>query len=134
MQLMSPWFPDATRISTTLNYFDLDNRRLIDAQHSIVMEVALLDPATLEGDLSPQRCCDAEDDTALDLGHDNVRIDSDASVQDAHDTVDVHLTGLQNRDLGNLRHEATECIVHADAAAASVRKRLTPTRNFGRSV
>ena len=65
--------------------------RFVDAQHPIVVEVRLLDPPVLEGDLAPQRCCDAEDDAALHLRNDGVWIDRHAGVDGAHDAVDVHL-------------------------------------------
>ena len=65
---------------------------------------------------------------------DDIGIDGDTGIDDANHAVDVHLAGLQDRDLRNLRHEATERIVHAHASAAPVGERLAPTCNFGRAV
>ena len=58
---------DAAGRLAALDEMDLDRRRLVDAQHAIVVEVALLDAAVLERDLALQRGGEAEDDAAFDL-------------------------------------------------------------------
>ena len=125
---------DAAGLLAALDDLDLDRRSLVDAQHAVVVEVRLLDAAVLERDLAPQRRGDAEDDAALHLRHDGIGIDGDAGVDDADDAVDVHLADVGDRDLGDLRHVASERVVHAYAAAASVAQRLAPAGNFRRAV
>jgi hypothetical protein len=39
---------------------NLDNRRLVDALHPIIVEVGLLDAPFVDGDLAIQGCCEAE--------------------------------------------------------------------------
>ena len=50
----------------------LDLGHLAHAQHRVVVEVALLDAAVLEGDLAVQRRRQAVDDRALDLARDDL--------------------------------------------------------------
>ena len=59
---------------------DFDGRRLVDPQHLVGIEVGLLDTPVLERDLAMERRRDAENDRALELGADGVRIDGGAAV------------------------------------------------------
>src|SRR5207245_2754091 len=85
-----------------------DHRGLVDAQHPVVVEVVLLDAAVLEGDLAPQDARDPEDDPALDLCLDGVRVDDDAAIHGADHPRDADLPLLRDRHLRNLRDVAPE--------------------------
>ena len=88
---MSCRVPRCHRDQRALDHLDIDDRSLIDAQHFIVGEVGLLDPAIFERDFAPQGGRDAEDDAALHLRHDDIGIDGDTGIDDAHDAIDMHL-------------------------------------------
>src|SRR5262245_24827054 len=68
-----------------LHQIDVDLRRLVDAQHSVVAEVGLLDAAVLDGDLAIERGRKAEYDAALHLRANGVWIDLDSTIDGAPD-------------------------------------------------
>ena len=53
-------FANASRGLAALDEMDLDRRRLIDPQHAIVVEIALLDPAVFDRDFAVERGRDSE--------------------------------------------------------------------------
>jgi len=64
----------------------VDPRHLVDAQHPVVPEVGLLNPARHDRDLAPERSRQAENDSALHLRANGVGIDLNAAIDDAPDT------------------------------------------------
>src|SRR6266446_4012795 len=60
---------------------NLDRWRLVHPQHPVIVEIALLDAAALQRDLSMERRCDAKDDPALDLRSDGIGIDDGAAIE-----------------------------------------------------
>src|SRR5262249_26801297 len=79
----SPALAHSARRLGALNDMNLDRRRLIDAQHLVSIEVALLDAAVLQRDLAVERRRDAEDDRALNLRADRVWIDDGSAIDRA---------------------------------------------------
>ncbi len=94
--------------------------RFIHAQHAIVVEVALLDAAVLQGDRAIQRRAQSEADAAFHLRFDDVRIDGRAAVNGANHPIDLDATCVIDADLGHLRHEGIERFAHRDAAALAL--------------
>ena len=76
---------DAAGRLAALDDVNLDLRRLVDAQHAVVVEVGLLDAALVDGDLAIERGGQAEDQPALELRHDGIGIDGDAGIDRAGD-------------------------------------------------
>ncbi len=79
---------------------NLYHRRLVDPEHAIIVEVALLDPAVRYGDLAVQQCAQAEDHAALDLRGNGVRIDDETAVDRAQHAGDSHVTVGGDQDVG----------------------------------
>src|SRR5207244_2925829 len=75
---------DAARRLGALDQMNLDCGRIAHAQHPVVGEVVLLDPAVLDRDLAPQGARDPEDDAALHLGPHDVRVHHGAAVHGPH--------------------------------------------------
>ncbi len=69
---------------------DLDGRYLIHAEHSVSVEVGLLDAAVLQGDLTIEGGRDAEDDRALNLRLHGIGVDDRTAVDRADDTPDAN--------------------------------------------
>src|SRR5712692_9018918 len=99
---------DATGWLGALDQMDLDHGRLAHAQHPVVVEVVLLDAAVLDGDLTPQRPGDPEDDAAFHLGLHDVGIDHGAAIDHAHYPLDAHVALLRYFDVGDLSDVAPE--------------------------
>src|SRR6202035_3382366 len=125
-------FAHAARRLATLNYVDLDGRRLVDAKHLVGVEVSLLDPAVLQRDLAMERRRDAEVDRALDLRLDGIGIDHSAAIDRADDAPDANRLVLRPFDFGNLRHIGREDQLDGDAAADPLWQRLSPAGLFRR--
>ena len=117
---------DAAGRLAALDDMDFDLRRLVDAQHPVVVEVRLLHPALLDGDLAVERGGEAEDEAALELRRDGIRIDGDAGIDRAGDAPQMHLALLVDLGLDHGGDEAAERRLHAHAAADPRRQRLAP--------
>src|SRR5580704_6302784 len=120
---------DSSRRFSALDDMDFDFRRLIDAQHSVVRKVALLDATVLDRDFPKQRSCSAEDHSTLDLGFDRPRVHSHPAVDSAHNTVHGHLAILY-RYLRHRAYVAAERVQHRYATALPLRQRLAPPRSM----
>ena len=121
-----PGLADAAHLGAALDDVDLDLRHLVDAQHAVVVEVALLDPAVLEGDGAVERRAEAEGDAALHLGLDAERVHRLAAVDGADHPVHPDLPGAVDRDLGHLGDEAAERVVDREPRARPARRRRAP--------
>ena len=81
---------------------DLDRGRFVDAHHSIVVEVALLHPPFGDGDFIVERGGEPEDEAALNLRLDAVRVDDRAAIDRRRHVADRDLAigvdlGLDDR-------------------------------------
>src|SRR5579864_6262684 len=119
----------AVRVQARRHDDDVDVlRRLVEAQHRVVVEVVLLDGALLEGDLATEGEAQAIDDAALHLRPDAVHVDGDAAVDRGPDLVDRQLLdvlafavlGVGERDVDHHGHVAEEGPVGGDAEAAAL--------------
>ena len=68
---------------------DFDFRRFEHAKHGVVVEIVLLHTAVFERDFGFEGSSEAEDDTALHLGFDDVGIDDTAAIDRADDAMDA---------------------------------------------
>ncbi len=59
---------------------NLDLRRLVDAQHAVVVEIGLLHAALVDGDLAIERRRQAENQSAFELRHDGIGIDGNPGI------------------------------------------------------
>ena len=100
---------------------NIDRWHLIDPQHAVIVEVALLDTAVPEGDFTEQRRTDAECDPALELRPHRVRIDDDSAIDGRDDALDAHFARRRDSDLRHLSDVAPERVQQRDAATASWR-------------
>src|SRR5262245_24066272 len=98
---------------------NLDCWRLVDAQHLICVEIALLDAAVLQRDLAVESCGHAKHHTALDPRLHRGGIDHRTAIRRADDAMDTHGAILCDLDFGDLREIAPEYILQDDAAATS---------------
>src|SRR5215467_10636854 len=105
---------------------DLDGWCLIHAQHLIAIEVGLLDTAVLQRDLAMERRRDAEDNRALDLRLDGVRIDDVAAIDRTDDAPYPHRSVLGHLDLGDVSQIGREDVLKRDASADPFRQWLAP--------
>ena len=96
---------------------DIDGRRLVYAQHSVGIEVGLLDTAVLERDLAIERGRDAEDHRALDLRPDGVGIDHGAAVDRTNDPPDTSRPVARYFDFRNQRQIGPEGELKGHATA-----------------
>ncbi len=117
----SPMPPGASRARHDVH---LDGRRLVDTKHLVVIEVRLLDPSVLDGDLAIQGSGDAEVHAALDLRADGVRIDDRAAIDRRHDAADPHRLVGRYRDFGHQRQIAAEDGLQGNAPTRPRRQRL----------
>ncbi len=105
---------------------DVDGRRLVDAQHAVVVEIALLHAALVDRDLAIERRSQPEEETALQLRDDGVGIDGDAGVDRAGDAMHADLAVAIDLDVGDGGDEARERNLYRDAAAAARRQGIAP--------
>ena len=105
---------------------DLDLWRLIDAQHAVVMEIGLLDPSPVDGDLAIECRGQAENQSAFQLGHNGIRIDRYAGVNGRCGSPQMDFTVLINFRFHHGRNEAAERRLYAHAAPDACRQRLAP--------
>ena len=92
-------FADAARRLAALDQMDVDRRRLVDPQHAVIVEIALLHAALVNGDLAIERGRRAEDQPALQLRDDGVGIDGDAGVDRAGDAMHVDIAVIDRLPL-----------------------------------
>src|SRR5262245_56190863 len=90
------------------------------------MEIALFDPAALEGDLIKECSTEAVDDRALHLRFDGVRMDGDAAIHCTGHALDMNFAVLGDLNFGHLRHEGSEHSLYRDPTARPFRQRLSP--------
>src|SRR5712675_3225051 len=126
----SPGLTHSARRLGVLDDVDFDRRRLIDAQDLVGIEVGLLDTAILETDLAIERRREPEHDRALDLRPDGIWIDDSAAIDCADNASDTNLSIPRHLDLSDLRHIGSEDELEGDAAADSLRQRLSPAGFF----
>src|SRR5579864_830792 len=112
---------------------NFDLWRLIDSQHLIVMEIALLDRAILDGDLARQYGSKREIDRPFGHRPYSVRVHSDATVDDAHHAVDLDRAIILHGDFGNLGAAGLTGAA-GDAPALALGQRLSPIRPFRRQL
>src|SRR6266849_1768727 len=124
-------FADPPRGLRARDQMDVDRRRLVDPQHTVVVEVVLFHAAVLECDLAPQRRADPEDDPALDLRLDGVRVHDRPAVDRRHHALDPHDAGLRDADLGDLGDVAPKGVQQGYATRAPGRQRATPSGLLG---
>src|SRR5712664_263311 len=84
-----PGFSDTTRRGIARDDVDVELGRFIQAQHPVVVEVALLNTSAPERDVSPERSRQAIYDAALELRFNDARIDRLPTVDDTGDLVDL---------------------------------------------
>ena len=111
----------------------LDHRHFGEAQHPVVVEIALLHPALVDPDLTPQRGGETVHDRALHLRFDDARVHDRPAVHRAHHAVHAHVT-VRYRDLRYLGDVAVERLPYRDAARAALGQRRTPARLVRRQV
>src|SRR4029077_367048 len=80
----------------------VDARRFVDAQQRVVVEIALLGPPGLEGDLARQRRAQCLDDAAFHLRHDGVRMHGEDRIDDANHAVHLDAAVLVDRKVHHL--------------------------------
>ena len=107
---------DAARRLAARDDVHVDLRHVVDVGRPVIVQIALLDPTILEGDLIEQRRAETVDDCALHLRFDGVRVDGDAAIHRAGDALDLDFAALGDLHLGNLRHVGREYCLHRDAA------------------
>src|SRR6266436_9184628 len=98
-------FADATGRFQVLHQVHADPRRLVNAQHTVIAEVGLLDATVLDRDLAMERGRQAENDAALHLRTNRVGVHLDAAIYDAPHVRRVDGTVLADADLDDLRDE-----------------------------
>ena len=76
----------------------LDDRRLVDAQYPIIVEIALLNAAVPDRDFAEEGGGQSENHAALDLRLHCVGVDDHAAVDRANHALYAHLTILGNGD------------------------------------
>src|SRR5260221_4107056 len=104
-------FAEAARLLAAIQKVDLDRRRLIDAKLSVVVEVALLDAPFIVGYAIEQSGGQSEQDAALDLGADDVRIDLDTAVDGRHDLLQRDLAREVHRDFDDQSGVGSEVLM-----------------------
>src|SRR5882757_6962071 len=119
-------FTDAAWLLVRIDHVHFDRWSLIDAQDFIVVEIALLDAAILEGDLAVQGRGQPKDNTPFHLRLDGVGIDHLPAIQRADDAFDADPAILADRDLGYLRDVTAEAEHDGHPAADSCRQRFVP--------
>ena len=125
---------DAARSVGALDDLDLDDWSLIDPQHLIVVEVRLLTRPFFSV-ISPYSAAVMPKMMPLCICATTVSGLTTIPVSTTHTTRShMHLAGIAYRDLGDLGHEASERIVHADSSSAPVTERLAPAGNLCRAI
>src|ERR1700685_3445024 len=92
--------PNATGLCIARQDVDVECRRLMEPQHTVIVEITLLYAAAAQRDVAPQRGRKSIDDAALELRFDDARIDGLSAIDDARDLVNLELAILD----GHFRH------------------------------
>src|SRR4029077_12010193 len=128
-----PWryrdLADSTGPRIACHDMDIEAGHLIEPQHAIVVEVALLHPTTPERDVAPKCGREAVHDAALELRFDDAWIHGLSAVDDAGDLVDLEFASL-DRHLGDLRDVRGVAFHEGDALEVSVGC-MAPARALG---
>ena len=116
------WFAHAFGVCVTWHRVGDDLGSLVDAQHFVIMEIALLHPALLEADVAKQRGGQAIHHGAFHLLGHAIGVDHGATVHGAHHAVHPNLL-VFHRHLGHLGHDGAKGFVqgHAQCSPAAVR-------------
>src|SRR6266699_6392220 len=99
---------DAALRVATRHDVDLHHGHLGQAEHAVVMEVALLHAALVDRDLAPQRGRQAVHDGALHLRFDDVGVHDRPAVHGAYDAVYARRSVRPDRDFGHFGHVGLE--------------------------
>ena len=91
---------------------------LVNAQHVVVVEIALLDSATIDGDGVFESRSEAVNNAAEHLLFDATGIDNDAAIHSTNDTIHAKLA-LVERYFSHLSREAADVVGDSDAATAA---------------
>ena len=124
----SPMPPGACAVPDQMN---VDRRRLIDPHHPIIVEVALLHPPFGERDLIVERRGEPEDEAALDLRLDAVRIDNLAAIDRRRHAADRDLAVGVDLGLEDRRDIRAEHALAGHPASGPRGKRAAPPRLLG---
>src|SRR6202011_3960560 len=89
---------DAAGLLLRIDYVHFDDRRLVDAQSLVVVEIPLLDATVSEGDFAVQGSGQPKYYTAFHLRLDGVGIDHLPAIKRADDAFDPDPTILGDRD------------------------------------
>src|SRR5207244_1558502 len=112
------------------NNMDFDHRHFVHAQNFILIEILLLDAASIDGDAAFQRSAKTVHDAALDLLYDERGIHNVTAIDGADDSMNPNLP-LIHRNFGNLRRKAAQIVHNSDSAESSRRQRFAPSGLFG---
>ncbi len=114
--------PDATRRGVARHDVDVDLRRLMQTQHTVLVEIPLLRAPILERDVAPQRGRQAKNDAALELRRHDTRIHDLPTVDHTRDFVDLESAAVDRnfRNLGDERRIA----FHESESLVAARGRL----------
>src|ERR1700678_666724 len=82
------WLADSARGFVAGNDVHFDVGRVVDANHRIIIEIALLHLAIRDGDFVEKRRSQTEHHSALDLGFEHVGINDLAAIDGDHDAID----------------------------------------------
>src|SRR5438552_14978266 len=104
----------------------------IDSQHRVVMKIALLNAALLEGELVVKSGSQAENHSALHLRFNYSWIHVSAAIHRTHYSMNPHLPVRIHRHLRNLRGVAFKRCMHGDAPRSPGRQRFSPSSFLGR--
>src|SRR5713226_2402293 len=99
---------DPARLLCAGHDMHLDLRRLVDAQHGIVMKIALLHAAIGKREFAIERRRQPEDHRALHLRFDDVGVDRPAAVHGAYHAMHANLAAAVDRHFGDLRNVASK--------------------------
>jgi len=119
---------DAAWGFAALDQVNLDSRSFVDSHHAVVVEIALLYSALVDGDIAVQGGGQPEYQAALQLRDHRIRIDDDARVHHAHQAMHADLAAGIDLRLGDRRNESAECHLQRDAAARAAGQGASPAR------
>ncbi len=104
----------------------LDRRGLVDAQHPVIVEVALPHAPVGEGDAGEQGRGQAEDQPALDLLLHGAGIGGDPAVDRRHDAAQVDVAGVGHARLDHGGDVAAERLLHDHSAPSAIGQARAP--------
>src|SRR6185437_4507357 len=95
-------FSDTGGRFQTVHNVNLNFRRIIDAQHLIVMKIALFDTPVFDRDLTRKYSGESEIDATLGHGAHAIRVDSQTAINRARKSKHMNRTVVIDGDLGDL--------------------------------